>query len=145
MLRQWKRLGPGSIGKQFDWFNKGGAYIQHPQFEPKPVQLFYADGLHLSQLDNDLLLNNFQGMVEKLLRRVSYTVTRKLWSAVNIWVVVLPPSPWLLAPHWWLLQCHKYSLFGFYKQDTFNHRCSCCDSHLLKYTENLLVIVSIVT
>ena len=44
--------------------NKGGAYIKHPQFDQKPVQLFHADGVHLSQLGNDLLLNNFQGMIE---------------------------------------------------------------------------------
>ena len=47
--------------------NKGVAYIKHPKFEPKPVQLFHADGVHLSQLSDDLLLNNFQGMIEKLL------------------------------------------------------------------------------
>ena len=34
--------------------NKGGAYIKHPQFDQKPVQLFHADGVHLSQFGNDL-------------------------------------------------------------------------------------------
>ena len=53
--------------------DKGGAYIKHPQFETKPVQLFHADGVHLSQLGNDLLLNNFQGMIKKLIGKVPYT------------------------------------------------------------------------
>ena len=52
--------------------DKDGAYIKHPQFEPKPVQLFHADGVHLlSQLGYDLLLNNFQAMIEKILGRVT--------------------------------------------------------------------------
>ena len=46
---------------------KDGAYIKHPQFEPKPVQLFHADGVHLSQLGKDLLLNNFLGLIDKIL------------------------------------------------------------------------------
>ena len=47
--------------------NKGGAYIKHQQFEPKLVQLFHADGVHY------LFLHKFQGMIEKLLARVTYS------------------------------------------------------------------------
>jgi hypothetical protein len=38
----------------------GGGYIKHPQFITKDDQLFDKDGVHLSTLGNDILLNNFQ-------------------------------------------------------------------------------------
>ena len=44
---------------------------------------------------------------------------KKFLSAGNIWVVILPPSPWLLVPHWWRVQCNKYSWFGFCNPPSF--------------------------
>ena len=45
----------------------GGAFIKHPQFKASLSQLFDSDGVHLSQLGNDLLLNNMQGAIENFL------------------------------------------------------------------------------
>jgi hypothetical protein len=42
----------------------GGGYIKHPQFQRKDDRLFDQDGVHLSTLENDILLNNFQGALE---------------------------------------------------------------------------------
>ena len=42
---------------------RDGHYIKHPQFSTKPSHLFLPDGVHLSQIGNDLLLNNFQGAI----------------------------------------------------------------------------------
>jgi lysophospholipase L1-like esterase len=47
--------------------SRGGAFIKHPQFEAKPIQLYHSDGVHLSQLGNDLFLNNLQGSIETLI------------------------------------------------------------------------------
>jgi hypothetical protein len=42
----------------------GGRYIRRPQFMTKDDQLFNQDGVHLSTLENDILLNNFQRILE---------------------------------------------------------------------------------
>lgn len=47
--------------------DKGGAFIKHTQFQAKPVQLFHADGTHLSELGNDLFLSNLQSAIERLI------------------------------------------------------------------------------
>lgn len=47
--------------------DRGGAFIKHTQFQAKPVQLFHADGVHLSELGNDMFLSDLQGAVERLI------------------------------------------------------------------------------
>jgi hypothetical protein len=42
----------------------GGGYIKHPQFQTKDDQLFDKDGVHLSTLGNDIVMNIFQGALE---------------------------------------------------------------------------------
>jgi lysophospholipase L1-like esterase len=44
--------------------SRGGAFIKHPQLEAKPVHLYHSDGVHLSQLGNEIFLNNLQGAIE---------------------------------------------------------------------------------
>ena len=43
---------------------RGGHHIKHTQFNVKPPHLYHGDGVHLSQLGNDLLLNNYQGAIQ---------------------------------------------------------------------------------
>ncbi|XP_061194825.1 uncharacterized protein LOC133202988 [Saccostrea echinata] len=45
-------------------FQNGGKIITHSQFIGKPVQLYHSDGTHLSELGNDIFLNNIQGALE---------------------------------------------------------------------------------
>ena len=53
----------------------------------------------ISQLVTKLrLLSGLESGPSYLGGRSLIHVTRELWSTVNIWVVVLQPSPWLLAP-----------------------------------------------
>lgn len=47
--------------------SRGGHYIKYPQFSPKQPTLFDPDGVHLSQLGNDILLNTIQTALQDLL------------------------------------------------------------------------------
>lgn len=42
-------------------------YIKHPQLSGKPPNLFDSDGVHLSELGNNTLLDNIHDALEHLL------------------------------------------------------------------------------
>lgn len=47
--------------------SKGGHYLKHPKLSGKPSYLFDSDGVHLSELGNNTLLDNVHDALEHLL------------------------------------------------------------------------------
>ena len=63
MERTRRRLN-SSMGSYM--FNNGGGYIRYPDIK-KTEQFFLSDGVHLTGLGNEVLLNTLQSALEKFI------------------------------------------------------------------------------
>lgn len=55
------------VDRQANHGEPGRGHTKHPQIKINHTQLFHGDGSHLSELRNDLFLNNLQGAIEHIM------------------------------------------------------------------------------